>query len=141
MKKVFYIFAFTFAIIFTIENLEAKELVIGERFFVTQTNYVYQNPKSYIGTEIKLEGIFDKYDSYDGKSSQYYVFRYGPGCCGNDGYVGFEVIWDKPYPKKDDWVEAQGTLEEYSVDRVKFLRLRLTSLKTLDKRGKEIVLR
>ncbi|MDR2772485.1 MAG: hypothetical protein LBB93_03355 [Elusimicrobiota bacterium] len=141
MKKFFALCCSAIFIVSTAVNVYAKDLVIGERFFITQINAVYQNPKSYLGSTISYEGIFDQYDSYDGSEPHSLVFRYGPGCCGPDALAGFEVVWDKPYPKKDAWVRAEGVLEEYTIDRVKFLRLRLISLVVLEKRGKEVLTR
>ncbi|MDR0822438.1 MAG: hypothetical protein LBN20_01480 [Endomicrobium sp.] len=121
---------------------QAKDLLIRERFFITQINEIYVNPKSYLGMTIELEGIFDSYEAYKTKEKRYFVFRYGPGCCGPDAQAGFEIVWDKSHPKENDWVKAKGVLEEYAgEDKVKYLRLRLTSLEVLPTRGKEIVLR
>ncbi|MDR3048600.1 MAG: hypothetical protein LBV16_01990 [Elusimicrobiota bacterium] len=139
MKKLFLIL-FLLSALFA--DADTRELLIRERFFIAQINEIYINPKSYLGMEIQLEGIFDSYESYKTKEKKYFVFRYGPGCCGPDAQAGFEVFWDKNYPKKNDWVEAKGILEEYTDEtKVKFLRLRLTSLEVLPTRGKEIVLR
>ncbi|MDR0485890.1 MAG: hypothetical protein LBH29_04105 [Elusimicrobiota bacterium] len=120
----------------------AGELEIRDRFFITQINNIYKNPKSYLGTVIKYEGIFDSFASYNGKEKIYCVFRYGPGCCGPDAYAGFEIISDKSYPKPNDWVEVSGILEEYEIaPELKNLRIRVRSLKVLEQRGKEVVLR
>jgi uncharacterized membrane protein YcgQ (UPF0703/DUF1980 family) len=121
----------------------SNELIIREKFFIAQINDIYANPKNYLGKTIKYEGIFDIYSV--GKDKKFYtVFRYGPGCCGPDAYAGFEIVWDdknKEYPKPNDWVEVVGVLENYEVDKIKFLRIRLLSVAVLEKRGKEIVLR
>jgi len=73
-----------------------------------------------------------------------FVLRYGPGCCGYDGNVGFEVAWDnekeKPYPGEDSWVEATGELKTYEEDFMEYLYLDLVSLNILDKRGQETVM-
>jgi hypothetical protein len=65
-------------------------------------------------------------------------------CCPSDNAsAGFEVRWDdasKTFPKKNDWVEAVGILEEYDDDGIPSLRLALTSLTVLAKRGKEKVM-
>jgi zinc transport system permease protein len=119
-----------------------KGLDIKEKFFITQINDIYLNPNNYLGTKIRYEGIFDVYDIEDGKKF-YSVFRYGPGCCGPDAYAGFEIIWEdksKEYPRPNDWVEVIGVLEMYEADKAKFLRIKLSSLKVLEKRGKENLL-
>jgi len=116
---------------------------IKEKMFISQVNDVYLNPEDYLGKTIKLEGLFKMEQGYD--KSYCFVLRYGPGCCGYDGNVGFEVSWnkdkEKPYPGEDSWVEATGELKTYEEDGYnEFLYLDLVSLNVLDKRGQETVL-
>jgi uncharacterized membrane protein YcgQ (UPF0703/DUF1980 family) len=116
---------------------------IKEKMFISQVNDVYLNAEDYLGKTIKLEGLFKMEQGYD--KSYCFVLRYGPGCCGNDGNVGFEVAWDKDkekqYPGEDSWVEATGELKTYHEDdSMEFLYLDLVSLNVLDKRGAETVL-
>lgn len=115
------------------------DLEIKEKMFVAQTNDVYFNPEDYLGKTIKLEGIFSVLDVPETNMTYYSVIRYGPGCCGVDANAGFEVEWDKAYPKQDDWVEAVGVLESYEEDGSSYLRLALSSLKVLPVRGEEYV--
>jgi len=108
--------------------------------FIAQTNDVYLNRDEYMGRTIKLEGIFGGVPEAD--PPFYFVYRYGPGCCGYDGNVGFEVVWkdvQRDYPKNNDWVEAIGVLEKYESEMGTFLRLALESLVVKVERGKEIV--
>lgn len=112
---------------------------IKEKMFIAQTNDIYFNPEDYLGKTIKYEGIFSVYEVPETGAVYYSVFRYGPGCCGVDANAGFEVIWDKEYPKPDDWVEAVGVLEEYDEDGYTYLRLALSSLTVLETRGAEYV--
>jgi putative membrane protein len=116
---------------------------IKEKMFISQVNDVYLNAEDYLGKTIKLEGLFKTEQGYE--KSYCYVLRYGPGCCGYDGNVGFEVAWDKEkekqYPGEDSWVEATGELKTYEEDGYdKFLYLDLVSLNVLDKRGQETVM-
>jgi hypothetical protein len=115
---------------------------IKEKLFLAQTNDVYLNPEEYLGKTIKLEGIFQ---SYDVEPPYYFVIRYGPGCCGNDGYAGFEVAWnsdgpgEKTYPEENDWVEAVGVLGTYEEDDYPYLCIALSSLTVKQERGAEFV--
>jgi uncharacterized membrane protein YcgQ (UPF0703/DUF1980 family) len=116
---------------------------IKEKMFISQVNDVYLNAEDYLGKTIKLEGLFKMEQGYD--RSYCFVLRYGPGCCGYDGNVGFEVAWnkdkEKPYPGEDSWVEATGELKTYEEDGYdKFLYLDLVSLNVLNKRGQETVM-
>jgi len=125
-------------------NAEKKSggdvIEIKEKMFIAQTNEIYINTKDYLGKTIKYEGIFNEVQS-NGKTYRY-VIRYGPGCCPGDvSAAGFEVVWDKAYPKHDDWVEAAGVLETYNDGGIPTLRLALKSLTVLTKRGAERVTR
>ena len=122
---------------------EKGVIEIKEKMFISQVNDVYLNPEDYLGKTIKLEGLFKMEQGYD--KSYCFVLRYGPGCCGNDGNIGFEVAWDNekkmPYPGEDSWVEATGELKTYEEDGYsEFLYLDLISLNVLNKRGAETVL-
>ena len=144
---------------------DGVDVVIREKLFIGQVNDVYRNPNEYLGKVIKLEGIF--MGGSAGGRDYCYVIRKGPGCCGDDGQVGFEVSWNLPgswnppgslnppssldpdqisdvetkaYPKTNDWVEAQGELKRYEQNGYSFLYLSLTELKTMEKRGAEFVL-
>ncbi len=113
---------------------------IREKMFIAQTNDIYINKDDYLGKTIKYEGIFDQSTWRNNGKTYSFVIRFGPGCCpGDNSAAGFEVLWDKAYPKKNDWVEAVGVLEEYDDAGIPSLRLALTSLKVLTKRGKEKV--
>jgi len=125
---------------------EGVDLVIREKMFIAQVNDVYLNSDDYLGKKIKLEGIF--MDMLSGGSRYCFVIRNGPGCCGSDGQVGFEVSWNPPgqimlekreYPKRNDWVEVQGVLSEYEESGTNFLYLAITDLNVLEKRGAEFV--
>jgi len=113
---------------------------IRDKMFIAQTNEIYYNAKDYLGKIIKYNGVFNANEDSEAGQMFYSVIRYGPGCCGDDGNVGFEVIWDSEYPSHNDWVEAIGILEEYEENGNKYLRLSLTSLNVLPVRGEEYVI-
>ena len=123
------------------------DFLIREKMFIAQVNDVYLNRNDYMGKTIKLEGLF-KYGEAGGRE-YCFVIRNGPGCCGDDGQVGFEVSWLPPgeapesdrdvYPKINDWVEAQGVLTRYEELGQGFLYLALSEINVLDKRGAEFV--
>jgi len=114
---------------------------IDEKMFIAQVNDVYLNAEDYLGKKIKLEGVFLQ---STGEDPYYFVVRYGPACCGNDGIVGFEVAWAKekeqPYPAADSWVEAEGVLKSYEEEGYSLSYIDLSSLNVLAKRGSENVL-
>jgi len=116
---------------------------IKEKMFIAQVNDVYLNKEDYFGKTIKLEGIFLTEQSTAREEPYCFVLRYGPGCCGTDGNVGFEVAWmnsqKKPYPEKNAWVEATGVLKTYEEDDFEYLYLDLSSLNVLKTRGVEVV--
>jgi hypothetical protein len=85
--------------------------------------------------------MFGIVDLGEGEPPCYYVYRFGPGCCGYDANAGFEVVWGEgaEYPDDNDWTEATGVLESYEYDGEQFLRLSLSSLVVKAERGKERV--
>ena len=132
-------------------SLAGGTVEIKETMFITQINDINLNWKSYLGKPIKLEGMF-RHLSWNGNDS-YHVYRRTPGCCGDDGEIGFELSWQKDYegsqtgpdehvyPAKDDWVEVQGVLGKYEKSGFPFLYLALSEINVLDKRGLEFVAR
>lgn len=150
MKKIFLLFlsSFLFYAFFTLdtrasaaikENSKDKVVKINERLFIAQTNDIYMNAEDYLGKTISYEGIYKTVNNEDSGEILHFVIRYGPGCCAYDAEAGFEVVWDKEWPQDDDWCEVTGVLEQYKADGQPFLRLALTSLKVLKKRGMERV--
>lgn len=114
---------------------------IKEKMFLAQTNDIYLNPAQYADKTIRWEGIYTRIDDLNADGTPYHcVFRYGPGCCGDDGTVGFEVVWDGEYPALDSWVRAEGKVEGYEENDMTYLRIRLSSLEVLAERGAETVL-
>lgn len=129
----------------TYKNDPNQEVIyIREKMFVAQTNDIYLNAQDYLGKKIKYEGMFKAYTDPRSNITYYSVIRYGPGCCGTDMNCGFEVIWldgEAEYPEDDAWVEVEGILGFVEGENgYKFLRLDMTSLKVLEKRGLETVL-
>jgi uncharacterized membrane protein YcgQ (UPF0703/DUF1980 family) len=118
---------------------DGKIFEIREKMFVGQTNDIYLNPDEYLGRTIKLEGMFGIIDDIEGGAPCYFVYRYGPGCCGYDSNVGFEVEWSGVYPAQDEWVEATGVLVSYDYEGIPYLKLSLSSLEVKSERGLESV--
>lgn len=113
---------------------------IKEKLFIAQTNDVFANPDEYMGKTIRWEGMYTLLEyPGTGYASQHMVYRNGPGCCGNDGMAGFEIIWDGKYPNENDWVQAEGEIEFYTDAGAEWMRIRVSSLKVLEKRGAETV--
>ena len=107
---------------------------IDERFFVIQVNDIWLNPARFMGRTIRYEGLFGS-EQFDDEMI-FFVARQTFGCCGNDGWVGFEVVLDGIEPLADDaWVEVTGVLESQG----RRLFLRVTSLVELEERGMEFV--
>lgn len=112
---------------------------IKEKMFVAQTKDIYLNANEYLGKTIKYEGYLSKYYSEAIDKTFYFVVRNGPGCCGNDELVGFEVVWDDEFPEVNDWVEVKGVLESFEEGDYSYLRIAVESMTVLDVRGQETV--
>jgi putative membrane protein len=115
---------------------------ITEKMYVTYINEIYTNTDDYIGKNIKIEGMFTSEYYEPTKTTYHYVYRIGPGCCGNDGSMcGFEITYKGELPRKNDWIEVIGKLRTYEENGNTFLALDVSSLKIMDKRGAETVYR
>lgn len=121
----------------TLDNKKVVE--IKEELFIAQCNDVYLNPEDYANKLIKLEGIYEEYTDEETNITYRYVIRYGPGCCGDDGTAGFEILFEGDKPKKNDWIEVIGSVEMIDVNGFEYIALRVSSLKILDVRGAEFV--
>lgn len=120
---------------------EPAYVEIKEKMFIAQSNDIYLNPDEYQDKTIRWEGIYTRLDYANADGTPYHcVFRYGPGCCGDDGMVGFEVVWEGDYPEVNSWVQAEGTVEQYDENDITYLRIRLSTLAVQSERGAETVL-
>lgn len=121
---------------------EGDIINITEKMYVAYINDIYTNPGDYLGKTIKIQGMCQK-DSYEYQEKTIpvnYVYRVGPGCCGNDGSMcGFEFTFDGNLPENNDWIEAEGVLVQYEEDGISYLVLRASSVTVMTQRGAETV--
>ena len=121
------------------EQLEV-DVEIRERLFMTQVLDIANNFDHYIGKTVRYEGIFEKFGDEHIFAS---VFRHGPGCCGDDGIIGFSVAWEDGstnFPENGQWVEVVGTFGILEIEGFLFRCVYLTSITVLDVRGQEFVM-
>lgn len=113
---------------------------ITEDMFVAQTNNIYYNYFDYENNIIKIKGMFDTIVDEQTGQSNYYVYRYGPGCCGIDGYVGFGLLMeDMPPFEIDEWVDVYGKIEIKEIDGFSYLFLNVSKIQAADSKGAEYV--
>jgi len=111
---------------------------IPEKMFIGTINNIYINYENYAGKYIKIEGLY--LEEFDESTTYSLIARYGPGCCVDDDKAGFQIIYDKEYPKINDWIEVIGILEYFEVDGRSALILRVIELNiNNEERGLEIV--
>lgn len=116
------------------------DLDITEKMYLTYINEIYTNPSAYLGKRIKIEGMYTEEYVEPTKMTYRYVYRSGPGCCGNDGSMcGFEFYTDGEYPSENDWIEVIGTLEQYDEDGMKYLTIKADSVAVKTERGAEVI--
>lgn len=121
-------------------NEEEIDVDITEKMYVTYINEIYLNAEDYIGQNIRIQGMFQSYTDESTDSTYYFVYRIGPGCCGNDGDMcGFEFTWDGKIPEENDWIEVIGTLRSYEYDGWPVLVLDASSVTVQKERGEENV--
>ena len=121
------------------QRMEGEVIELSERLFIAQTNDIYLNRADYLGKTIRYEGFFTSHVD-EGSGREYsFVVRNGPGCCGDDGQAGFELLLSDPWPEENDWCIVEGVLEEYEEDGYGYLRITVSSLTVTDSRGAEFV--
>lgn len=87
MKMIIFLF-----LLLLFQCVQAKEIVIGDKYFITTINDIYLNLDEYREITVTFEGnlergTFDDPD-FDQKKEFPFVYRYGPGCCFNDVLAG-----------------------------------------------------
>lgn len=117
-----------------------KIIELTDKFYVTYINDIFYNQDDYLGKTLRLQGAYMKatYNLGNSKKKQIdFVYRNGPGCCGNDGAMcGFEFEnTNKVTLKDDDWIEVTGVLETYEENGLSFLRLANCTVTVMKKRG------
>ena len=112
---------------------------ITERLYVSWINEVYTSTDDYLGKTVRLEGMFLSEEI--GENTYRYVYRTGPGCCGNDGSMcGFEFTSaDGEYPEENAWIEVVGTLDRYEENGNYYLTLSDSRVTVKTERGLEVV--
>ena len=114
------------------------DIDITEKFYVAYINELYTNTDDYLGKTVRLEGMYTA-ETFDGITYNY-VYRVGPGCCGNDGDMcGFEFVMNGYSPKEGDWVRVTGTLTRVKEGGINFLYLANSKVEVLETRGLENV--
>lgn len=131
------------------------DITLKDATYVTYINDIYSNPDNYLGKVVQLDGMFT-YEDYTSKGGKkyYYVYRQGPGCCGNDGSMcGFEFTAaneaDYPdYTPKDGdkfeahpWIKVTGTLIKYLEGNQTYYSLKDSTIEIVpdSQRGEPIV--
>lgn len=124
-----------------------KNIVIGEKDFLTKLNIIKNNIDLYKDSVIEVEGMYAPYSSWDKTFNYPMIYRNGPGCCGDDQYGGFYMINIDSYDVHiDDWIEVKGkpfvydhTDSEGEVQKYLFLLVDTLEVKKLRDRKAEMV--
>lgn len=116
-----------------------KVLVIGERMFAACCEDICLNAKKYEGRRVRLEGICMTAEDPETEGIIYGVFRYSPGCCGDDGLSGFEFRYSGKMPNEDDWIEVEGKFKTVTFASVSFVVIEADRVTVKEERGAEFV--
>jgi len=86
--------------------------LLKDRLFVQQVQDIYLNPQTYGDKIVQIEGFFEKYLDENNKE-RYSVFRKTAGCCGDDGRVGFEFVYNKEKLKFGlyEWIMVEAIVK------------------------------
>ena len=86
----------------------SKEIVIGEKQYLTKINHIYNNIEGYTNSTIIIEGMYGLYKSWDGTFEAPMVYRNGPAEHGDDQYGGFFLSGAPDTLKINDWIKVTG---------------------------------
>lgn len=120
------------------KNRQNKEIVqVEEKVFLSQMTDIYTNKEDYIGRTLSLEGYMYTEGIEDGITGG--VVRNTPGCCGDDGLLGFLYTWAGEVPKANEWIRVTGVLTEREKDGTAQFVLEAEEIEVLKERGAEFV--
>lgn len=115
-------------------------LQITEKMFLTQINDIFYNYEDYKDTTIYVEGMFTYFvNSSDESLKAPVVFRFGPGCCGNDGWGGFLLDYDGEFPADNEWIGVKGKPVIIEDGVYAELHTQVESIEVKTERGSEYV--
>jgi len=112
------------------------DLVIGDKYFITQLNEIYLNTEDYLGKIIEIEGFPLSNGQYN------FVARYGPGCCSNDAiaYLEYEYDTDLELIDEKDWIKIIGEIcKGQDADGTEYIYINALSVEKKDTRGVDTV--
>lgn len=129
-----------FTDVIAMENLMAENrevLNVNEESFLTQVEEIYRNAEKFQGQLVNIQGFI--YSCKNNQGDFYYVVRKSPGCCGNDGLTGFEIIGDIDYPDDNQWVDVSGKITIDEDENGKYLYIKVDNIEEKNERGLEFV--
>lgn len=136
MRKVILLF---FILLFSNSLALSKELVIGDKLFITTMNDIYTNLEEvYADTTVRFQGRLDRGPLPDPECEKLFafVYRQGPGCCYNDAYAGMYLDYQGKLPEDGSWVEVSGKPYFYEHRDFADLFLKVDSIKVCAHEGK-----
>lgn len=112
------------------------DLVMGDKYFITQLNEIYLNTEDYLGKVIEIEGFPLSNGQYN------FVARYGPGCCSNDAIAYLEYEYDTYLELIDekDWIKIVGEIcKGKDENGSEYIYIDASSVEKKDTRGVDTV--
>ena len=124
-----------------------REVVIGEKQFLTKINYIFNNIDKFENSSIVVEGMYGMYKSWDETFVFPMVYRNGPAEYGDDQYGGFYLVnINQELYHLNDWIKVRGkpfiyehTDSEGEVQKFLFLVVENIDILTLKERKAEMV--
>jgi uncharacterized membrane protein YcgQ (UPF0703/DUF1980 family) len=113
---------------------------IKDNLFIQQCNDIYLNYDSYADKQIKISGMAEVYGE-PGMTTCYSVYRIAPGCCGYDGWAGFDFEYDGDLLiEPNDWITVTADVipNDYG-DGSYYVTLKATDVVIEQERGLEFV--
>ena len=121
----------------------AREIVIGERPYMTSIKFIYNHIDDFLESHIIVEGMYGMYYSWDETFISPMVYRNGPGDYGDDRFSGFYIEENPDYNLHlNDWIRVKGTpyMHEHvdsDGEAQKYMFLKVESLEVLSTRERK----
>ena len=117
-------------------NRENTEIIrIDEKVFVSQITEIQTNSLDYVGRQVSLEGYMLEQDT-TGVGG---IVRDAPGCCGDDGLIGFLFSWSGKLPQPNEWIRVTGVLTREEGEGVVHFKIIANDVEILEERGVQFV--
>lgn len=91
---------------------DKNKIEINDDNYIELINDIFLNSNNYDGKYIVIEGFYSKTNTKGIIINM--ISRHSSGCCTDEDIdIGFELMYDREFPKENDWIKVIGRLKRY----------------------------